>query len=113
MLLVFSWLDHFMKHVQAFYGISPTSHHLFIVDGHNSHITIEVIWKAAQAGIDMLNFPSYTSHALHPLDVFVVKSFKTTFRFFWNQKVEKDELASWISMALLKAFHPQSIVSGF
>jgi hypothetical protein len=100
--LFFNWLDYFIKHVQTLYGISTTNRHLLIVDGHNSHVTIEVVKKAARAGIDMVSLLSQTSHALQPLDVSFFKPFKTTFRFYMDQnclqrrgkKVEKEELAS-------------------
>jgi hypothetical protein len=83
--LFFNWLDHFITHVQALYGVSTTNRHLLIVDGHNSHVTIEVVKKAAKAGIDMVSLPSHTSHALQPLDVSVFKPFKTAFRFYRDE----------------------------
>ena len=77
--------------------------------------------KATKVGIDMVNLPSHTSHALQPSDVSVFKPFKTAFRFYRDEnclqrrgrKVEKEELASWISKVLKKAFNPQNILSGF
>jgi hypothetical protein len=70
------WLDHFTEHLQKRGGISPSNRHLLILDGYNSHVTIEVIEKAWILGIDMISLPSHTSHALQPLDVSCFKSFK-------------------------------------
>jgi hypothetical protein len=61
-------------------GISLTNKHLFILDGHGSHITLEVIEQAKEFGLDIITLPSHTSHALQPLDVVCFKPFKTTFR---------------------------------
>jgi hypothetical protein len=60
-----------LKGVKENYELSSTSRNLLILDGHNSHMTLEVIHKAAQAGIDMITLPSHTSHALQPLDISV------------------------------------------
>jgi hypothetical protein len=45
---------------------------------------LEVVREARQAGLDLLTFPSYTSHALQPLDVTVFKSFNINFRLYCN-----------------------------
>ena len=52
-----------------------------ILDGHNSHVTLEVVVKAREAGLDLLTLPS---HTLQPLDVFVFKPLKTTFRAYMD-----------------------------
>ena len=67
------------------YGVLSTNRHLFIVDEHNSYITINVMHKARDVGVDMLILPSYTSHALQPLDVAVFKPFKTVFQAIRDQ----------------------------
>jgi hypothetical protein len=61
-------------------GISITNMHLLILDGHGSHVTLEAIKQAKKFGLDMITFPSHTSHAFQPLDVACFKPFKTTFR---------------------------------
>jgi hypothetical protein len=61
-------------------GISLTNRHLFILDGHGSHVTLEAIKQAEKFGFDMITFPSHTSHVFQPLDVACFKPFKTTFR---------------------------------
>jgi hypothetical protein len=101
--------------------ISPSSRHLLILDGHNSHVTLEVVKAAKEAGLDLVSLPSYMSHALQPLDVAVFKPFKTYFREYRNywtsrnvgQKATKETLAHWVSLALRKALSTNNIEKGF
>jgi hypothetical protein len=60
--------------------VSPTNRHLLIVDGHNSHVTLEVVHKAMDIGLDLLTLPSHTSHRLQLLDVSVFGPFKRAFK---------------------------------
>jgi hypothetical protein len=60
-------------------GISITNRHLLILDGHGSHVTLEVIEQAQKFGLDMITLPSHTFHALWPLDVVCFKAFKIPF----------------------------------
>jgi hypothetical protein len=71
-----AWISHFIEFVRRLGGISPERRHLFILDGHNSHVTLEVVQEAKSAGLDLLMLPSHTTHALQPLDVAVFKPFK-------------------------------------
>jgi hypothetical protein len=115
------WLTHFAEHLEKKGGLSPTNRHLLILDGHNSHVTIEVIEKAWTLGIDMISLPSHTSHALQPLDVSCFKSFKQAFRIcrdIWTMNnrghgAKKDILAEWVSLGLKKALTTANIKSGF
>jgi len=45
-------------------GVSFTNRHLLILDGHGSHVTLEVIKHAKDIGLDMITLPFHTSHAL-------------------------------------------------
>jgi hypothetical protein len=47
------WISHFIQFLQQRGGISITNRHLFIIDGHNSHMTLEVVHKAMQVGLDL------------------------------------------------------------
>ena len=50
---------------------------LLILDGHASHVTINVIKLAYENNIHLLcRLPAHTSHILQPLDVSVFYSFK-------------------------------------
>jgi len=69
--------------------MSPFNRHLFILDKHTSHVTLEVVKLAMFSGLDLLTFPSHTSHALQPLDITCFKPFKVAFRTYvtnglWN-----------------------------
>ena len=54
--------------------------HLLILDGHNSHVTLEIVKIFMDSSLDIISLPSHTSHALQPLDIACFKPFKTTFR---------------------------------
>ena len=92
-----------------------------VLDGHKSHITLDVLQKAKTCGLDMICLPSHTSHALQPLDVACFGPFKKAFRAYrdlWNMqgkgnKVNKEHLAQWASLALKKALTPPNIRAGF
>jgi hypothetical protein len=59
-----SWISHFVTVLESRGGISPTNRHLLILDGHGSHVTLEVVHKARQTGLDLLTLPSHTSYRL-------------------------------------------------
>ena len=75
--ILLGWLDHFRESVLG--GVSQEFKHLFLVDGHKTHMTLAVVTKAACLGIDIALLPPHTTHQLQPLDVAVFKSFKTNF----------------------------------
>jgi hypothetical protein len=81
-LLFSQWISHFIKSIESRGVVSPSHRHLLIVDGHNSHVTLEVVHKAMQVGLDLLILPSHTSHCLHPLDVSVFGPFKRAFKHY-------------------------------
>jgi hypothetical protein len=65
-------------------GISHTNHHLLVLDGHGSHVTLEALKQAMTFHLNMITLPSHTSHTLQPLNVSCFKPFKT------KLKKEKD-----------------------
>ena len=96
-------------------SMSPIQRHLMILDGHNSHVTLDVIVKANKARLDMVTLPSHTSHEIQPLDVAIFKPFKIEFmayRDVWSMTM-KEDLAQWVSLALKKAMTPSNIKAGF
>ena len=75
-----AWISHFIESVRQMGGISTDHRHLFILDGHANHISLEVVQEARNARLDLLTLPGHTSHAMQPLDVSVFKLFKTFFK---------------------------------
>jgi hypothetical protein len=71
-----------VKALESRGDISPTNQHLLILDGHNSHVTLDVVYKAKENGLDPLTLPSHTSHCLQPLDCNVFRPFKCAFRVY-------------------------------
>jgi hypothetical protein len=116
-----SWIAHFVKALENRGGIFPTNRHLLILDGHNSHVTLDVVYKAKQNGLDLLTLPSHTSHRLQPLDCSVFQPFKCAFRGYrdaWTlqnrgRAAQKEDLAEWVSLALERALTPRNIMQGF
>lgn len=116
-----TWMSHFIKCLRKTLGVDKENRHLLILDGHNSHVTLEVVTLAMNEGLDIITLPAHTSHALQPLDVSCFKPFKSAFRAIRDQwtlenkgrKVEKNVLCEWTSKALEKALSPKNIQSGF
>jgi hypothetical protein len=94
---------------------------LLVLDGHGSHVTMDVVKTAHAVGLDLLTLPSHTSHAMQPLDVLCFKTFKQAFRLLrdvWTLRnksrgASKEVLATWVSSALTKALTHKNITSGF
>ena len=53
---------------------------ILFVDGHHSHMGVDLIMKAREAGIHILCLPPHTTHILQPLDVGVFVPVKTAWR---------------------------------
>jgi len=84
-ILFDKWISHFIVSIQnSGSNLSPTNRHLLILDGHNLHVTLNVLHKAMGVGLNLITLPSHTSHALQPLDVLSFKPFKIAFRTYKN-----------------------------
>jgi hypothetical protein len=116
-----AWISHFIQALGTHGGISAKNRHLLVVDGHNSHVILQVICKAAAHGLDIITLPSHTSHCLQPLDVSVFQPFKYSFSKFrdaWTLRnrcrgAAKEDLCHWVCQALKKALTPNNITKGF
>lgn len=91
---------------------------LLFVDGHASHITIDVIDLARENKIILFCLPPHTMHALQPLDVSVFKSLKSHFSkaLSFAKKdfvVSKREFARVVKNPFEKAFSMLNIKAGF
>jgi DDE superfamily endonuclease len=63
--IALTWLKHhFEPHTR-----NSTEHRLLIVDGHESHCSIEFIEFCCDHKISLLILPPHTTHLLQPLDV--------------------------------------------
>ena len=52
---------------------------LLIIDGHKSHMTLDLVDVARANDVILFCLPPHTTHALQPLDVSVFKSLKDNF----------------------------------
>ncbi|MCO5611041.1 hypothetical protein L7F22_065291 [Adiantum nelumboides] len=117
--LFLAWLHHFNEWITKIVG--KFSRHLLILDGHGSHVTLDVVENARSMGIDIITLPAHTSHKLQPLDVSVFKSLKVQFRKerdIWQQKASsrqasKTELATIVAKGIKSSFMELNIKAGF
>ena len=115
------WMDHFIHKMESQERLSQERRHLIILDGHKSHINLEVLIKAKDHGIDMISLSNHTSHELQPLDKACFRPFKVAFKAYrdvWliknsGNKCKNEDLAQWASLALKKALTGKNILSGF
>ncbi|CAH2228586.1 jg21237 [Pararge aegeria aegeria] len=77
---------------------------LLIYDGHATHVGLNIIMKAREAGVTILKLPAHTSHVLQPLDVAVMKSFKDK----WDSLLVKEQRLN-VGVPLPKAKFAQLI----
>jgi hypothetical protein len=55
---------------------SKTNPHLVLLDSHNFHVTLKVMHKAKNVGLNLITLQFHTSHALQAFDVAWLKPFK-------------------------------------
>lgn len=112
------WLENlFIKHTKH---ISEPK--VLFLDGHKSHITIDVIRLARENNITILCLPPHATHILQPLDVSVFKPAKTVWRKLVSEQIRAkvSNISKEIFPSLLKslvesnnAFKRQHVISGF
>ena len=101
--------------------IPPARPILLILDGHASHISVEVIEYTQKNQIHMLCLPAHTTHLLQPLDVGVFKSLKS---FYYKackeyttdhpgRVITTDVIASLLADAWPQSITPVNIMSGY
>lgn len=92
---------------------------LLILDGHNSHCTLEFVVYAARKNITVLLLPPHTTHCLQPLDVGVFGPLAREWRKKvdeWSKmgyKISKNTFLSIYSMARKEALTKDTICSAF
>ena len=72
--------DLFLQWFKFFLANIPTRPVLLIMDGHGTHMSIELIELARSNGVHLLCLPPHTTHTLQPTDVGIFKSFKSNFQ---------------------------------
>ena len=117
-----TWVSFFITHHERRGSLGPSKRMLLILDGHKSHVTLEVLLKVKEHGVDMVSLPSHSFHEMQPLDISCFKPFKQSFRGYrdlWartniGNKAKKQDLAQWISLGLQKALTQKiyKLVSG-
>ena len=60
----FQWTDKFIEILEGRKLLNLTTKHMILLNGHKSHVTLQVIIKAKQYSIDLISLLSYTSHEL-------------------------------------------------
>ncbi len=113
--LFLQWFNFFLR------NIPPPRPVLLVMDGHGSHVSIELIELARANHVHLLCLPSHTTHILQPLDVGVFKSFKSNFskacsRYLAanpGRVITNDKLASLVAEAWPHSFTALNIMSGF
>ena len=73
--LFLGWLHHF----QAVTNCSINAKHLLLLDGHESHKTLEAVEYGRTNGIVMISLPPHSSHRLQPLDCTFFKTLNTNY----------------------------------
>ena len=98
--------NHLIYHVIGKKVILPTNNHFLILRGINLYVIIDIVAMTKKTRLDLLGLPSHTSHVLQPLDIFVFKTFKTSFWLYCNmwtmthngQVANKETLVQWVSL---------------
>ena len=92
-----TWMSFFITHHERRGSLGPTKRMLPILDGHKSHVTLEVLLKAKEHGVDMVSLSSHTSHEMQFLDLSYFKPFKQSFRAYRDK---------WAKNNIGRCLHP-------
>jgi len=53
---------------------------LLILDGHESHVTVDFMWECFKNKVQLIYLPAHTSHVLQPLDLAPFSVLKRCYR---------------------------------
>ena len=84
------WMIFFITYHEERGYLGLTKKMLLILNGHKSHVTMEVLLKEKSHGIDMISLPSHTSYGLESLDISCFNPFKQScrvYRDFWQEEI--------------------------
>ncbi|KAJ8915668.1 hypothetical protein NQ315_000600 [Exocentrus adspersus] len=110
-------MDHFIKHTES----TKDRPSMLIFDNHESHISIDVVEKARNAGVHILTLPPHTSNKTQPLDVAVFTPFKNYYNSACSSWMIRHpgvpltiyDISECVAEALTKALTPANIIAGF
>lgn len=108
---------HFVQHARC----SKERPAVLFLDNHDSHVSVEVITAARNAGVHLVTFPPHTSHRLQPLDVAVYGPFKTRYNQACDEFMTTHpgkpitiyNIAELSQKAFVQAFSKSNIMKGF
>ena len=80
----------------------PTQQRLLVLDGHNSHTTVDFMWLCHSNKIQVLYLPAHTSHVLQPLDLSIFSPLKHSYRKYLNQLNNWSESTVMGKMAMVQ-----------
>ena len=69
------WLQHFVSITNA----STSTPQVVILDGHNSHKSLEAITFAMEHGIHLITLPPHCTHKMQPIDRTYFKALKANY----------------------------------
>ncbi len=111
------WLKHFDEYTRV---KAAGRTRLLLVDGHNSHYTLEFLQYAISANIEVLCYPAHATHIYQGLDVVIFSVLKKCWSeekdiFFreTGQKVTKDTFLKIYAQAHLRALSEENIKAAF
>jgi hypothetical protein len=115
--LALAWLKHFDAHTKA---SSAGAYRLLIIDGHESHCSVEFQDYCKENKIIALCMPSHSSHLLQPLDVVPYSLLKRHYgdgisllarsRIYY---IDKETFLPAFKAAFEKTFTQENICAGF
>ena len=116
-ITIMTWLKHFA----TIAGCSKDDPHILLLDGHESHKTLEAIDFAREHGIVLLTYPPHCTHRLQPLDRTYFKSLKSAYSRSCNnwmttnrgRQITQYEVMPLFAQAYSSTASIQSAVNGF
>lgn len=115
--LALAWLKHFDAHTKAY---TVGAYRLLIIDGHESHCSVEFQDYCKENNIIALCMPPHSSHLLQPLDVVCYSLLKRLYgdeisalarsRVYY---ITKETFLTAFKAAFKKAFTQENVCAGF
>ena len=115
--LFIQWLRHFIQHTKC----TKEEPYILIMDGHQSHKSLEAVELARDNGVIMVTLPPHCTHRMQPLDRTFFKSLKMTYnaacddwmRCHPGRRISFFEMAELFHRAYAKSATHEKAVHGF